>query len=210
MYKLFINKMKEIQVNFKDDNFLISFLEASCFVTFALVVNYYAVRRATLVAGPRLEDIIFSNFLYINTSYIDYYVAFIIGILTSLVAFFMIKYLIFFKKATALLILVRDFFINLTYLGIPEGIIPTKSFFTQGGDLFFSGHVAFSFLAALVFWNVKYLRYFFLLLTFLMGVEVLLGRYHYSIDVFAAPFITYGVYIFSKNLFKKDYNRIFQ
>jgi len=76
---------------------------------------------------------------------------------------------------------------------------------TSNADLFFSGHTGYPFLCALISWKQKYLRYFFILSSVFFGTISLLGHYHYTIDVFAAFFITYGIYQISLNLFKKEY-----
>ena len=54
-------------------------------------------------------------------------------------------------------------------------------------DLFFSGHTANLFLTSILYRNKK-LKYFFLTVTFIMGVCLVLQRAHYSIDVVFAPF----------------------
>ena len=77
--------------------------------------------------------------------------------------------------------------------------------FTFQGNFFYSGHTAFPFLLALIFWDNKYLRYLFLFLTVFFGASVLLAHVHYSIDVFAAPFIVYGMFIITTRLFPHDY-----
>ena len=46
---------------------------------------------------------------------------------------------------------------------------------------------------------------FYLVLTAFFGAIVLLGHYHYSIDVLAALFITHGVFQTSCWLFGRDY-----
>ena len=56
-------------------------------------------------------------------------------------------------------------------------------------DLFFSGHTANLFLLSILYTN-KRLRYFFLMLTFIMGTCLILQRAHYSIDVIFAPFFS--------------------
>ncbi|MBR1248811.1 hypothetical protein JQ609_17980 [Bradyrhizobium sp. AUGA SZCCT0169] len=61
------------------------------------------------------------------------------------------------------------------------------------------------FLAALAFWHILQWRVFFLALTAFFGAVVLLGHYHYSIDVLAALFITHGVFQTSRWLFSRDY-----
>ncbi len=184
-----------------DPYFFLGFLKASSFLTLALIINYYAVRHATVYAGPTVPDAVLDSFGKINTWYADYYGELYLQYAVFVFAFFQIRHLLFFMNTLALLIVVRSFFINLTHLGIPAGTIPTTSFFIQGGDLFFSGHMATTFLAALVFWHIKPARILFLALSVAMGVEVLAGHQHYTIDVFADPFITYGVFVFSKKIF---------
>lgn len=171
-----------------------------------LVINYYAVRYATANASAPVADIFLSNFSRIDTSWLDYTGAMLFQYVVIIIALLRPKYLLFFLYSASLLILTRCIFINLTYLGIPVEAVPTQSFFTQGGDLFFSGHTALPFLAALIYWEVKKLRYFFLSATVLFGIEVILGHHHYTIDVAAAPFITYGVYCMARNFFKKEYH----
>ena len=76
-------------------------------------------------------------------------------------------------------------------------------------DLFFSGHTGLPFLAALAFWHIPQWRAFYLALTAFFGAVVLLGHYHYSIDVLAALFITHGVFQISCWLFGRD-NALFR
>lgn len=79
-------------------------------------------------------------------------------------------------------------------------------FFT-GDDLFFSGHVGLTYLMALIFWRTPLLRYIYLALSVMFAVVVLLGHLHYSIDVFAAYFITYTIYTMASRWFKHDFAR---
>jgi hypothetical protein len=55
-----------------------------------------------------------------------------------------------------------------------------------------SSPVSRPFLAALCLWHMPRWRYFFLAATVFFGAVVLLGHYHYSIDVLAALFITHA------------------
>lgn len=72
----------------------------------------------------------------------------------------------------------------------------------------FSIHVALPFLAALIFWNFRWFRFYLLLAVFASASAVILAKSHYSIDVFAAPFITYSIFVISRYFFKKDFGYI--
>jgi len=114
-------------------------------------------------------------------------------------------------KFFAAVFIVRAVFISLTHLGPPEGfyitaIAPSFDYWPMNhmmhsNDLFFSGHVAYPFMAALLFKNVRWMFHLFLWISILMAITVLVMRIHYSIDVFAAYFIVYGVYAVVIRLF---------
>lgn len=173
------------------------------FFLFSILLNYFAVRYATEHAGTKSEDLFFNFLPYADLYNFDYYFSFFLYgfafLLVILLPKFAPKLLIY----TGSLTILRSLFVNLTYLGIP-GPNPLKTFFTQGGDLFFSGHVALPFMLALVFWEKVFLRYLFLCASLIMSAEVLLGRQHYAIDVFAAFFITHSLFTFLEKYFKKS------
>lgn len=58
-------------------------------------------------------------------------------------------------------------------------------------DLFFSGHMMTMCIACFVT-TYKPLKYILVLLTFLLGIMLMLQHVHYSYDVLAAPIITWG------------------
>ena len=60
-------------------------------------------------------------------------------------------------------------------------------------DLFFSGHTATLFILFLVS-EKKIIKIVFLISTIVVAISVLLQHVHYTIDVFAAVFITYACY----------------
>ncbi len=108
----------------------------------------------------------------------------------------------------SLLVVIRSAFIIFTHLQTPLDVIHavfpwpfTGLYFAN--DLFFSGHVAVPFLGFLLYKDSRTMKYLFLLGSIIMGITVLLTHQHYSIDVFAAFFITYGSYKIGKYLFKK-------
>jgi hypothetical protein len=118
----------------------------------------------------------------------------------------------FVLKASALFIFTRAIFITLTHLAPPAHMttVHSISFLERlisgsGDDLFFSAHTGFPYLMSLVFWKNKYLRWTFLATSVFFGGAVLLGHLHYSIDVFSAFFITYGIFNIAVRLFKNDY-----
>ncbi len=124
------------------------------------------------------------------------------------------KYLLFSVKAIGLFIIFRAFFMSLTHIGLyPNAASPDAGDFgfgfyhltTYRGNLFFSGHTGFPVLLPLIFWNPTFWRRFFLVATAVCGAAVLLAHVHYSIDVFAAPFIVYGIFVIGSKLFPRDY-----
>jgi membrane-associated phospholipid phosphatase len=107
-------------------------------------------------------------------------------------------------------------FVSLTHVGIyPGNIDPGLGFFDglysylnfQTG-FFFSGHTGLPFFMALIFWDKFSARVVFLILSFVFAVAVLLAHIHYSIDVFAAPFMAYGIFKIACYLFPRDYELI--
>jgi membrane-associated phospholipid phosphatase len=98
----------------------------------------------------------------------------------------------------------------MTHLGPSPDHIATDleglRYVSSGADLFFSGHTGLPFLMSLLFWENKKLRYIFLFCSVAAAVAVILGHLHYTIDVFSAFFITYGVFHISQRIFKRDYS----
>lgn len=122
------------------------------------------------------------------------------------------EYIPFTIKTIALLFAVRALFMVLTPLGIPHhivdpgysGVLKRFVYDHETHDFFFSGHTAYPFICALIFWQHIRLRWAFLVSSVLFGVSVLLAHAHYSIDVFAVPFMASGVLWWAKKLFHAD------
>ena len=108
------------------------------------------------------------------------------------------------------LILVRIIAMYSLPFNPPSDMIPLNDPFVQyfgtgellTKDLFFSGHTATLFLLYLVI-DKKPFKQLFLLLTIIVAASVILQHVHYFVDVFAAPFFTFGCFIIVKKIREK-------
>jgi hypothetical protein len=179
-------------------------LVSSYFVTF-FVSSYNDFKSYVSVGDFILDNIPTYNLEFLFTWGIYSTLAFIF-------AYFVFErqeLLPFALKTFGLLLFVRSGFIVLTHVGPPSGFFyedsvgPIYDSFTQWifrNDLFFSGHTAIPFMAFLLLKDYK-VRWLMLFSSIAMGVTVLLMHVHYSIDVFAAFFITHGIYALSDRIF---------
>ena len=164
------------------------------FLALSLFANYFANVYVTTSASNSVTDLILDNVPVIDISWIFF---------PGIIAFFVFvawllvkdpKKIPFTLKGIAVFILIRSVFITLTHLAPPAGqpVLNWSNMFneiTSGNDLFFSSHTGMPFLMALIFWQNKRLRIFFICLSIFFGASVLLGHLHYSTDVGAAFFI---------------------
>lgn len=176
----------------------------------SFVVNNYAQIFASSHANNSESDILLDNLptVDVHLIYSEGAILFIIGLFIILLA--EPKYIPFVLKSIAVFIIFRSFFMVLTHLAPPAAQIyidPTDYIqrLSHGDDLFFSGHTGLPFLLAIIFWHKKYLKWLFLICTLIGGTIVILGHIHYSIDVFSALFISFGIFHIAKYLFAKDY-----
>lgn len=174
----------------------------------SFIVVHYAATYATEVAGAFVRDLFLDHLPLWDVNVLHIHVALTFWLLLTLYLFTQPQWLPFVTKTAAVFILVRSGFICLTHLGAPENLltIPNNmaSYVLFDGDLFFSGHVGGPFLMLLIFWEQIVLRSICLIATLFFSMTVLIGHIHYSIDVFAAPFIAYGVYQFCCYCFTKE------
>jgi len=201
--------MKKYFEHYRNKDFLISLFSAVVLLIISFIINFYAGTYATVSASNPVTDIILSNIRAYDMSWIFVYGAMSFCLFIVALCLFHPKTLPFTFKSIALFVVIRSVFISLTHLGpFPGSILVSSSNifqkFSFAGDLFFSGHTGLPFLMALIFWQNKFLRYVFLVVSLLFGVIVLLGHYHYSIDVLSAFFITYTIFHIALFLFKKD------
>ena len=176
----------------------------------SLFANYFANVYVAIRASNPVTDLILDNLPVVNISWIFFQGAVLFFIFVVWLLILDPNKIPFVIKSIAVFILIRSVFITLTHLAVPpqHSLLSWNNMFdeiTSGNDLFFSSHTGMPFLMALIFWNNKRLRIFFIALAFMFGVSVLLGHLHYSIDVFAAFFITYGIWHITMWLFPKDH-----
>jgi PAP2 superfamily C-terminal len=190
--------------------YLISMGTSYLFFISSLFASYLAVQIAHRDAGNSTTDILLDHLPVVNTDIIFTEGAMLFVFLIAVLLFLKPKTFTFTMKALALLIYTRSLFVIMTHLGpYPTRIVTEFDNFryvSTGSDLFFSGHTAVPFMMALLFWQVTSMRYMYILCSVTAAAAVLLGHLHYTIDVFAAYFITYGVYQFAKFSFEKDYH----
>lgn len=176
----------------------------------SLGLNYAAGVYASASASNAVTDLLLDHLPVVNVDalFVEGFAVFAVLVAAMLVA--EPRRIPFVLKSAALFVLVRAASMSLTHIGpfpvqaeIDAGRITSMINFT--GDLFFSGHTGLPFLMALVFWREAWLRAIFIALSALFAATVLLGHLHYSIDVFAAYFITYTVFHLAKRFFRADY-----
>ena len=190
--------------------FVLSTLVGILFLAISVVVLYFANTYTTLHASNYVTDFILDKIPVINVGFLFSEGALIFFSLVIIINLIEPRHIPFFLKSTALFMLIRSFFLILTHVGPPLNMLqinPTDLLFklSSGDDLFFSSHTGYPLLMALIFWDEKWLRYFFIFAMIAGAVVVLLGHLHYSIDVFAAIFIAYGVFHLAKEIFPKDF-----
>lgn len=195
-----------------------SFVIALCLLGASYILehfaNSYELEYSLRPTSQHVGDILLDNLPVINLNLLVVEGALLsLVFVTLFIIFWRPRYLLFTLKAVALFIAVRAFFISLTHVGIYPGTIdPNIGFFTnvysylnlQMG-FFFSGHTGMPFLIALIFWKEFPIRAVLLTLSFIFAVAVLFAHVHYSIDVFAAPFMAYGIFKMAQHFFARDY-----
>lgn len=186
----------------------------------ALFIQKYADLYVSNLKGIYVGDLILDH---IPTLDLDIFIvqgALLLSFISIVLLILKPRYILFTVKSVALFIIIRSFFISLTHLGVDPHQLKLDTdnigynlynyLFNTSGDFFFSGHTGLPFLMFLIFWHEKIWRNFFLLISIIFGISVLFAHIHYSIDVFAAPFMVYGIFTISRKIFLKDYELIFK
>ncbi|NCF75531.1 MAG: hypothetical protein GWO87_03540 [Xanthomonadaceae bacterium] len=207
--KSLINRISKYKLFLSDKFFVASVIMGILFLIGSLFVNYSAIKYVNKEAGNSTTDILLDNLPVVNTN-----IVFSGGVLLFIVFMIIIfllepKTIPFTLKSVALFICIRSLFVTMTHLApSPDRIVTDLDqfrYFSSGADLFFSGHTGMPFLMALLFWKNKYLRWIFIFSSLIAAAAVILGHLHYTIDVFSAFFITYGIYHIARKIFQKDH-----
>lgn len=176
----------------------------------SIVISIYAGRYATYEASNTVADIILSNVHALDLDGLFVYGTLVLIIFAVLTTIMHPRFLPFTLFSLSLFYLIRSGFIVMTHLG-PYPLYSTPNFgsfvtrYFFGADLFFSGHTGAPFLLALIHARTRWLRNTYFAWTLFFGVVVLLGHFHYTIDVFAAVFITYSIYHLARTLFPTSF-----
>lgn len=185
----------------------------------SLFFTYIAATYVHSYKGYVVPDILLDNLPVVNVALIFFQGAALFIVILCAIGVYEPKYIPFTLESTAVFFFVRSIFMVMTHLSAPnveyynyierEHHVSEVLFtISSGNDLFFSAHTGYPFLLALIFWNVPKLRIFFILASIVGGAAVILGHLHYSIDVFSAFFIAFGVFEISKKFFKKEHELI--
>lgn len=200
------------KVLLKDRAYFVSLLVGIVVIFAALFLNILVSAYKDGVSYAPVGDLLLENLPTYNLEFLftwGFYI--IIALICAYPLFKKPEVAPFTLKTFGILLIVRSAFIMLTHVGPPEGFfydaqimgsgfIESTAVFRFKNDLFFSGHTSTPFLAFLLYNKTRF-KWAMLFASFLMGATVLLMHVHYSIDVFAAFFIAYGVYAFSDKVF---------
>ncbi|MFA6158820.1 MAG: phosphatase PAP2-related protein [Candidatus Paceibacterota bacterium] len=190
-----------------------SLILSLCLLLASLVINYYSGIYATAEVSNSVTDIILSNIPVFDVDGAFVYGGILMAAAIILLCLRYPRRMPFVIKTISIFYVVRSISVSLTHIAPFPGrvaveVVGLMRFFNFDGQLFFSGHTGLPFLIALIFWHNKRLRYLFLAFSLSFAVVVLLGHLHYSIDVFAAFFITYGIFRLSEVFFREDSLRV--
>lgn len=178
----------------------------------SLIFQYYAGVYSNHVATQYVGDLLLDHLPIVNLNFIIIEGALWAILFSTILILLKPRYIIFTLKTVAVFLALRSIFVAVTHLGIyPGQVVPGPGFFDQlylafglETGYFFSAHTGLPILMALIFWDEKFWRFLYLSLSIVFGISVLLAHVHYSIDVLAAPFMTYSIFKLSEYLFKED------
>lgn len=184
------------------------------------IITYIAYGYTQATGGTVVQDIILDNLPVYNVAPMFFGGMFLLIVIPLGIAVWDPRRLPFGLEVAATFFVIRSLFMIMTHLSPPniayysyiehEHHVANVLFsLSSGTDMFFSGHTGFPFLLALLFWDMKPWRYFFIAFSVVMAITVLIGHLHYSIDVFAAYFIAHGIFVLARRMFATEYALMF-
>ncbi len=181
---------------------------ASVLFVMALYADYRCGVYVTFRNSVKVPDLILDRLPTVDLSFLFTYgyMALIVGMF-SYPIFRRVRMLHVVGIQFSLLLILRSIFMIFTHMSTPADAISvhfpgifSKLYFEN--DMFFSGHTAMPFLGFYLFRHSA-LRYVYLVGAVVMGIVVLAMHLHYSVDVFAAFFMTYCSYQMGNVLLRK-------
>ena len=194
-----------------------SLINAFILLALAVIFQFYASAYVDRTPSNSVGDLFLSILPVLNLNFIIVEGALITIAFSIILILAKPQYILFALKAAAIFIATRAVFVSVTHIGIYPGQVgpdPTGIFdhiYTGLGleaGFFFSGHTGLPFLMALIFWDERFWRYAYLVISIVFGIAVLFAHVHYSIDVLAAPYMAYGIFKMSQYFFPEDYKLI--
>jgi hypothetical protein len=190
-----------------------SLVNALILLALATVFQFYASAYVERTPGNPAVDLFLGILPVVNLNFLIVEGALAAIALSVILVLAKPQYLLFTLKAGAIFIATRAMFIAVTHIGIyPGQINPDVGFFDRiytglglEAGFFFSGHTGLPLLMALILWNKKFWRYAYIILSVVFGIAVLFAHIHYTMDVLAAPYMTYGIFKMSQYFFPEDY-----
>ncbi len=178
------------------------------FLAVALFADYQCGVYVTARPGVKVPDLILDRLPTIDLSFLFTY-----GYMALIVGMFLYplwgrpRMLHVVAIQFSLLLILRSLFMMFMHVSTPADSVAVHfpglfSRFYFENDMFFSGHTAMPFLGFYLF-RPHRLRYVYLGGSMIMGIVALLMHVHYSIDVFAAFFMTYCSYQMGNALLRK-------
>jgi hypothetical protein len=183
----------------------------------AVVFQFYASAYVSRVSSNSVADLLLNFLPIVNLNWLIVEGALGAIIFTFLLVLAKPQYLLFSLKAVAIFIATRAVFIACTHIGIyPGQVNPDNTGFFDGiytglglqAGFFFSGHTGLPLLMCLIFWDEKIWRYIYMIMATIFGIAVLFAHVHYTIDVLAAPYMTYAIFKMSQYFWPEDYELI--